>query len=208
MCIRDRGETVTIDVSAGIEEIPLPDVLGTTLEEARTTLEAEGFAVSPDLETTFDDEIPMNSVVDTIPPPGTPLPPGGTVTLIISDGPDQEFLPNWIGQNRDTVRVDAAARGLVIVEFGRVVNAPGLFNRVIEQLPAPNSFVIPGNQVQIIVGVPDPAGGQPPAPAPAPTTPPAQPEPNTGTDPVPAPTADPTLGGQGDAQPDDGFDDN
>lgn len=208
-----RGETVTIDVSAGVEEIPIPDVLGTTLEEARATLEAEGFTVSPDLETAFDDEVPMNSVVDTIPPPGTPLPPGGTITLIISDGPDQEFLPNWIGQNRDTVRADAAARGLVIVEFGRVVNDPGLFNRVIEQLPAPNSFVIPGNQVQIIVGVPDPAGGQ--APAPAPTTPPAQPQPNTGTDPVPAPTADPApaptadpaLGGQGDAQPGDGFDD-
>lgn len=198
-----RGGTVTIQVSAGTEEIPIPDVRGQELADARTFLESEGFSVEVEFEFEFDNEIPKNSVVDTNPPAGALLPPGGSIALILSDGPEALFLPSWIGIDRDIVFIELDELGLVGVEFGQVVQDPNLWGKVVDTIPAPNSFVEPGNQIQIIVGLPDPNAGTPPV---QPTVPNPVPQP-TVPNPVPQPTVDPSIGGQGDGtDPDTGFD--
>lgn len=192
-----RGETVTIQVSAGTEEIPLPDVRGQELDAARTFLESEGFTVEAEFDFAFDEEIPQNSVVETIPPAGTNLPPGGSVQLILSDGPEALFLPSWIGVDRGIALIEMEELGLTPVEFGQVVADPNLVGRVVDTIPGPNTLVEAGLQIQVIVGLPDPNAGA----VPQPTTP------QGGVNPVPAPTTDPNIGGQGDGTGDDnGFD--
>ena len=188
-----RGGTVTIQVSAGTEEIPVPDVRGQDLESARTFLESEGFTVESEFTFEFDDEIPLNSVVDTIPPAGTNLPPGGSIALVLSDGPEALFLPSWIGVDRDIALIEMEELGLIPIEFGVVTQNPSMWGRIIDTIPAPNTLVEPGIQVQIQVGIADPNAGQQPA---GPGQPPV----------AVTPTPDPLFGGQGDGGQGDGFD--
>lgn len=75
-----RDSQVTITVSAGdgtVEQIEVPDVRGSSLQEATQTLEDAGFRVE-----TIRTE-PGNAVTDQQPAPGTTAPRGGVVTLFV-----------------------------------------------------------------------------------------------------------------------------
>ena len=188
-----RGGTVTIQVSAGTEEVPVPIVEGQELDAARTLLESEGFTVEAEFERETHPEIPLDFVIDTVPPPGTSLPVGAAVQLVLSDGPDALFLPSWIGVEKEQAFAEMAELQLVVLEFGQVSTNPNEWGRVIDTVPGPNAFVEPGDQIQVRVGIPDPNTASPPI---------------GGTTPTPAPTLDPALGGQDDAtgQDDSSFD--
>jgi beta-lactam-binding protein with PASTA domain len=72
-----QGETVTVDVSSGPAEVPIPDPIGLTVAAATNLLEQAGFQVSVDRMTMFG-----NRVIDY--DPSTSAPRGSTITLIVS----------------------------------------------------------------------------------------------------------------------------
>jgi eukaryotic-like serine/threonine-protein kinase len=74
-----QGETVTVDVSSGPAEVPIPDVIGMTVAEATSQLEQAGFQVNVDKMGLFG-----NKVID-FDPVGE-APQGSTVTLIVGQG--------------------------------------------------------------------------------------------------------------------------
>jgi len=74
-----QGETVTVDVSSGPAEVPVPYVIGDTVAEATSVLEQAGFQVSVDRMGLFG-----NKVIDF--DPSTEAPRGSTITLIVSQG--------------------------------------------------------------------------------------------------------------------------
>jgi serine/threonine-protein kinase len=51
----DQGDTVTIYVSSGVEQVTVPDVVGDTQESATSELKAAGFQVQVQTETVTDD---------------------------------------------------------------------------------------------------------------------------------------------------------
>ncbi len=172
------GETVTIQVSAGSEDVEIPDLRGFDLSEAQVTLEASGFVVDAQFVLQFDDEIPQNFVVATNPPAGSSVDQGATVQLILSDGPEGLFLPSVFGIDRFAARSQLEAVGLVVQEVAVTVVNPVDVGLVVDMIPVPGTLVQPGNVVQLFVAVGQAPGG--------PTTV------------VPAePTVDPALGGQG-----------
>ncbi len=77
-----QGQTVTLVVSKGPElvEVPGRGVVAAGVEEATQTLEALGFKVETKKA---DNYVGLNYVVDTNPRPGTQLPKGSTITLLI-----------------------------------------------------------------------------------------------------------------------------
>jgi beta-lactam-binding protein with PASTA domain/predicted Ser/Thr protein kinase len=74
-----QGETVTVDVSSGPAEVPIPDVIGMTLAEAENQLEQAGFQVNVERMGLFG-----NKVMDYDPMGEAPR--GSTVTLLVSQG--------------------------------------------------------------------------------------------------------------------------
>jgi eukaryotic-like serine/threonine-protein kinase len=74
-----RGETVTVDVSSGPAEVPVPDVIGMTVAEATNQLEQAGFQVNVDRISMFG-----NKVIDFDPVGEAPR--GSTVTLVVGQG--------------------------------------------------------------------------------------------------------------------------
>ncbi len=147
-----RGETVVIEVSAGSEEIPVPDIRGSELAGAQSVLTVEGFVVDGDFEFAFDEEIPKNFVVGTIPPAGTSVVEGTTIRLILSDGPEAIFLPSLIGVERFAAKTQLEEFGLVVVEIAATVVNPADVGFVTDTIPAPGTLVEPGAVIQVLVG--------------------------------------------------------
>jgi serine/threonine protein kinase len=112
-----KGSLVQLVVSNGLPMVGLPDVRGYVETDARRTLEDDGFKVKE--EHRFDNAA-KDSVVDQTPKPNTQLRKGSTIALVISDGPQEVAVPNFIGMNvpqavalakRAGVKLDTSSRG-------------------------------------------------------------------------------------------------
>ncbi|GAA4054203.1 Stk1 family PASTA domain-containing Ser/Thr kinase [Nonomuraea soli] len=81
-----EGKTVTLFVPSARVEVP--DVAQWSQKDAEKELKGLGFKVTVVEQASPD--IPAGSVIMTNPPAGTQLPTGGSVTLVISTGPDTQ----------------------------------------------------------------------------------------------------------------------
>ena len=105
----DKGSTVQINVSKGLQPLTVPDVRGQQYDNAAGTLQGEGFAVARrDVESVQ----PKDVVIDQKPAGGTGLARGGTVTLYVSKGPKQSTIPDVTSQDEASAQADARAVGL------------------------------------------------------------------------------------------------
>jgi len=83
------GTAVNVVVSAGPEEIVVPNVVGQDWIQAAETLQAEGLRVFRNVDTTPSSE-PENTVLATDPAPGTQVERGTAVRLTTSSGPPEQ----------------------------------------------------------------------------------------------------------------------
>jgi serine/threonine-protein kinase len=107
--------TVELTVSRGPPPVPVPvDLVGLPLADAEVRLVDVGLTLG-DQTPVFDEEVPAGSVValaDGIP---AELPPGSSVALVVSDGPEPRTIPSGLaGRDGVTVRQELEALGLVV----------------------------------------------------------------------------------------------
>jgi serine/threonine-protein kinase len=93
----DEGSSVRLKVSAGAEAIPVPDVVGSPVAQARQLLEGRGFTVA--IEEVNDEDAPVGEVVDQEPGPNEEAPRGSEVLLIVSKGPADRPVPDVVGKS-------------------------------------------------------------------------------------------------------------
>jgi beta-lactam-binding protein with PASTA domain/tRNA A-37 threonylcarbamoyl transferase component Bud32 len=97
------GTTVTIVVAIAGDTVTVPLLIGSTRDQAEALL--EGMNLVPRVEP-VDSTLPGGQVVDQSPPEGEEVQPGSTVTIYVSNAPEET-----------TVRVPAVAgRGLTVSE--------------------------------------------------------------------------------------------
>jgi beta-lactam-binding protein with PASTA domain/predicted Ser/Thr protein kinase len=92
----DEGSTVTLKVSAGAKAIPVPDVIGSPVDQAKLLLTAQGFTVV--VEQVVDEEAPVGEVVDQDPSANDEAPRGSEVRLFVSKGPAPREVPDVVGR--------------------------------------------------------------------------------------------------------------
>ncbi len=78
------GDRVKIEISEGEEEAEVPDVVGKTLEEAKTVLEKAGFEVDEDEE--YDDTVQKDYIIRQTPEGEAKTSKGATVKIVVSKG--------------------------------------------------------------------------------------------------------------------------
>ena len=93
----DEGTTVELKVSSGSEASPVPNVIGSQIEQARARLSAEGF-MNVREEPTVDEEAPIGEVVDQDPGPEDEVPKDTEIVLFVSTGPADRPVPNVVGR--------------------------------------------------------------------------------------------------------------
>lgn len=79
------GERVRVFVSAGADQIRLPDLVNQTSEDARARVTELGLGLTED-RTDYSPNIPEGTVLATLPEAGVMLNPSDPVTLIVSNG--------------------------------------------------------------------------------------------------------------------------
>ena len=79
-----EGTTVTLAISSGKGEAPVPAVEGQSREDAEQAITDAGFKVK--IQEAFSDDVPEGDVISTSPKGGEPLQKGRTVTLRVSKG--------------------------------------------------------------------------------------------------------------------------
>jgi eukaryotic-like serine/threonine-protein kinase len=146
-----EGSTVTITVSTGPGEAPVPSLEGLEQDEAEQQLRDAGF--EPRVERVFSDDVRNGRVVDTSPPAGTTLERGSQVTMNVSRGPEKVEVPDVTGESEDNARSALEGAGLRVGKITREESgeAPGT---VIEQSPAAGEELDKGDAVDLTVAQP------------------------------------------------------
>jgi eukaryotic-like serine/threonine-protein kinase len=146
-----EGSTVTITVSSGPGEAPVPSVVGLPRDEAEQQVRDAGF--EPEIERVFSDDVRRGRVVATSPPPGTTIERGTAVTLQVSRGPEQVTVPEVTGESEDNARSALEGVGLRVGEVTEEESGeePGT---VIEQAPAAGDQVDRNSAVDLVIAAP------------------------------------------------------
>jgi serine/threonine-protein kinase len=146
-----EGSTVTITVSTGPGEAPVPSLEGLEQDEAEQQLRDAGF--EPRVERVYSDDVRNGRVVDTSPPAGTTLERGSQVTMNVSRGPEKVEVPDVTGDSEDNARSALEGVGLRVGKITREESgeAPGT---VIEQSPAAGEELDKGAAVDLTVAQP------------------------------------------------------
>jgi eukaryotic-like serine/threonine-protein kinase len=143
-----EGSTVTITVSTGPGEAPVPTLAGLPEAEAEDQVREAGF--KPKVEREFSDSVRKGRVIDSSPAAGTSLERGSTVTLRVSRGAEQVAVPDVVGETEENARSALEGAGLRAGEVTEEESdeEPGT---VIEQSPAAGGKLARGSAVDLVV---------------------------------------------------------
>ncbi len=144
----DEGTTVGIVLSRGPPPVEVPDLDGLSLDEADQKLADAGLSLS--VGERRESLAAENTVIGQSPEPGVELERGGTVEVVVSDGPPEVEVPSVRGENVSDATAQLDALGLVVdVErrggIGAFLN-PG---RVFDQDPGPGAVRRAGETVTL-----------------------------------------------------------
>ncbi|HEX2240075.1 MAG TPA: Stk1 family PASTA domain-containing Ser/Thr kinase [Actinomycetota bacterium] len=146
--LAEEGSTVTIFVSTGPEPVEVPDVVGLSLEEARTELREAGLKV--DVEMVFDPEVPEDEVIRQFPSAGQIVDAGSRVQLEVSSGPETVTVPDVVGMSEEEAIAALQAAGLS-TSVNREVSDEVPEGFVISQEPGAGEEAERGATVSILV---------------------------------------------------------
>ena len=88
----ERGDTVQVVVSSGTEQVPVPNLIGQTRQEATDTLRSKGLELGQ--VTSEPSDRPAGEVIATNPSAGVPVGVGSQVDLVLSLGPTPSPSPS------------------------------------------------------------------------------------------------------------------
>ena len=153
----EKNQVVELVVSNGKPLRGLEDVRGYSANDAQRTLQQEGFAVT--LVRRFDNTVKEN-VIDQLPKPGAKVPEGSRITLVVSNGPAQIVIPNFVGMAVNAAKAQAQQLGITLDTTQRIGGLPA--DTIASQSLAQGSKVDRNAIVAVVVNA-----GMPNAPAPA-----------------------------------------
>lgn len=143
------GSTVTVHISSGSGDIPIPNIAGDEYEDAKKILEELGFKVGS--EYGESDTVPPECVISTKPEIGSKAKKGDTITLILSPQIQKVKVPSVSGKTEEEAKSMLADADLVVnvntdysdnIERGYVISQDKV-----------NEYVNPGTTVTITVSL-------------------------------------------------------
>ncbi len=144
-----RGSEVLLRVSSGPKLAKVPVLVGTQRSVAVQQIRSRGF--SPSVEEAQSSK-PAGEVIRQAPSAGSQLPPGSTVSIVVSAGEEKASAPNVIGKERREAVEAVRAAGLQPEVTEQATEVPSQVGRVTDQFPPPGSEMKPGETVSLVVG--------------------------------------------------------
>jgi serine/threonine-protein kinase len=150
-----KGSTVTMQVSTGPQQIPVPRLAKLTQQQAEQQLNAFGLRLDPNIGHDASSADDKDKVVNQNPPEGAKVDSGSAVTISLGKGPDQTRVPQVVGQSIDVAEpnLQDSAGFKVVVQQVPSARPKG---EVIGTSPAGGAMADKGSTVTVQVS----AGGQ------------------------------------------------
>lgn len=108
----DKGETVNLVISKGVEKGSVPDVSGMTAEQAEKALKDAGY--TPQYAGNESSDADKDTVSKQSPEAGTQSDKGTTVKYWISTGPEDIEVPNVVGSDQATAKSTLEKAGFTV----------------------------------------------------------------------------------------------
>ncbi|MEC3914133.1 Stk1 family PASTA domain-containing Ser/Thr kinase [Nocardia sp. CDC160] len=99
-----KGSTVTIQVSAGPQQVPVPKLAGLTQQQAEQTLNSQGLRLNPDVKHEASAAEDKDKVVSQTPDAGQKADSDSQITITLGSGPDKVRVPDVVGQSIDVAQ--------------------------------------------------------------------------------------------------------
>lgn len=154
-----QGRRIYLTVSRGAELVPMLDVVGMPLREARIDLMRAGFDIG-EVSYDYDDTIMRDLIYAQSIPPKAGARPGTRMNVMISRGPSTKFtmMPNLISLDVEAARVRLENAGLVLGVIRSKEDATYLKNSVVEQSVMPYAQVAEGAAINLTIAT-EPGSG-------------------------------------------------
>ena len=147
--LQKRGTDITLAVSGGQRSATVPDVVGTSLQQARVAIENAGFQFGPTTERTSDQ--PRGAVTGSEPAAGEVIPLPAVVSIAISQGPATLQVPDLTGRTVADARSTLEQLGLHLGAVSRDTSSLQPENTILTQFPAAGHPIGAGGQVSLRV---------------------------------------------------------
>jgi serine/threonine-protein kinase len=144
-----RGSGVSLEISSGPTQAPVPSVTGRTLPDATTLLQVAGFKVTSSEQ---QSDKPAGTVVAQSPGGNAQAQIGSTVVLTVARAPDQIAVPSVVGQDATAAAKALTAAGLTSTTSDQAVTDQAKDGQVISQSPKAATKVGKGTAVALVVG--------------------------------------------------------
>jgi serine/threonine-protein kinase len=139
-------------VSKGLGETPVPSVQGQPWHEAKSTLERYGIRIGEVIRI-HSDRATHDTVIAQSPAVGAKIMKGGTLTLLVSDGPwpVSYVMPDLRGQPQPTANEIVTAIGLRVEKVSYIDRPDARAGSVVEQRPLSGQRVATGEGVTLVL---------------------------------------------------------
>ena len=143
------GSSVRLNVSKGPQPVSVPSVVGLPIDQATSTLQAQGFAVQPRY---VQNDQPANTVIDQSPTAGTSAAKNSVVSLTVSKGPKTVTVPDVTSQDVASAQQTLKASGFRSTVAYQDVTDPTSDGVVLDQSPGGGSQQPANTVVTLTVG--------------------------------------------------------
>lgn len=146
---------------AAAPNVEVPPVTGIPVEDAQRALLARGLNYTiADRE--FSSSVPASYVISQDPEEGRKVDEGDSVSLVLSDGPEQVEVPDVRGVTRPEAEQLLSAEGLRLGDVSRAPSNDVAPDLVIEQTPGATQIANRNDRVDIVLSTGPPEVGVPP----------------------------------------------
>ena len=147
----ERGSTVTMRVSRGVEQVEVPDVVGQSEDEARDTLRDAGLRVGEVTERESTDKEP-GTVLEQDPADGGKVDRDSAVDLVVASAPPDVAVPNVVDMPEDEARQQLEDAGFEVRVRDQPATSPDQEGVVLDQAPDAGTERPEGSTIRISVG--------------------------------------------------------
>jgi eukaryotic-like serine/threonine-protein kinase len=144
-----RGERISLDVSAGQVRATIPVLAGKTRDEAEAALRTAGLQVGQITEEQSDHA--RGIVLSSQPRAGQVVPSGTGVDLVLSSGPGELTLPDVVGRELEDARSILEQLGLKVADVRYDSTSTVRPGQVLDQTPAAGTQVASGATITLRV---------------------------------------------------------
>lgn len=145
-----QGRSVYVILSRGPEMVVVPHVKGLTRRQAEILIE-RNFLLVDTVSTVTDPATTQGRVVAITPEPGTMLPKGAQVSMVVSEGTPKIRVPSLVDKTIDEAREILAGTGLTMGEVAFRYNRFLTAGTIIDQHPLEHTPVEQGSRVDVVI---------------------------------------------------------